>query len=114
MMISSKIGDGIDEAEQSQPHTGEISLMIGPCTPPSEENLPSHLFPGAGSDTAWFEIQGSIRPSWAELSQLLVRHDSDFMLMEYNAEDGRGYFVAVDSYAPKPGLLVLLPHQSDQ
>lgn len=109
-MTSRKTGNGVDQAEQPQPHSGEISLIIGPCTPPSEENLPSHLFPGASSDTAWFKILGSIRPSWAELSQLLVRHDSDFMLMEYNAEDGKGYFVAVDSYAPAPGVLVLLSH----
>lgn len=68
-------------------------------------NLPGHFFSGAGSDTAWFEILGKKRPSTLELAIALQAVDPDYYLGDYNEEAGTGYFVAVDSYAPEPGVM---------
>jgi hypothetical protein len=92
---------GVDEIDL------EVTLLIYRHRKSGENNLPSHFFPGAGSDACWFEIMGEDRPSSWDLCRLLHKEDVDFMLMDYDEIEGKGYFVAVDSYGPEPGTLIL-------
>jgi len=89
--------------EHEQDHA--YMLLVKDTRVAADRDLPSHLFPGAGSDTAWFEILGKSRPSSLELSVALQAADPDFHLMDYNEVDGTGYFVAIDSDGPKPGVM---------
>jgi len=92
---------------RENPSDHSLALLIAQKKQALDGNLPSTFFSGAGSDTAWFEILGPQRPSWYELSRMLDKECCDYMLMEYNETDGMGYFVAVDSDAPRKGVLIL-------
>ncbi|KPC17227.1 hypothetical protein [Pseudomonas amygdali] len=89
--------------EHEQDHVYMLLIKERHAAP--NENLPGHFFSGAGSDTAWFEILGEKRPSALELSIALQAVDPDYYLGDYNEEAGTGSFVAVDSYAPEPGVM---------
>lgn len=71
-------------------------------------NLPSRFFPSAGAGNAWFQLECAEeeRPSHSELSWVLQKWNDDCVLMDYDASTGKGRFVIVDWYAPKPGTLI--------
>lgn len=97
--------NAMPQREKENDQDDAYMLLIKDTRVASDPSLPSHLFPGAGSDTAWFEILGNKRPSSLEMAKALQAVDPDFHLMNYNEVEGAGYFVAVDSYAPKPGII---------
>lgn len=84
-----------------------ITLNILETRVATDGNLPSHLHPGTGSDTAWFQVTSQPFPDYNTLNAQLIHEDCDYSLMEYNEITGAGYFVAVDAYAPPAGILRL-------
>nr|WP_192963186.1 hypothetical protein [Pseudomonas fluorescens]CEK41960.1 hypothetical protein PQBR57_0007 [Pseudomonas fluorescens SBW25] len=73
-------------------------------------NLPSTLFPGAGSDGALFQVIDSRSgfPDSATICDALSDWDGDTSLVEYDEKTGRGYFRLVDSDAPAQGTVLTL------
>lgn len=71
-------------------------------------DLPSHLFPGCGSDGAEFKITAGPVLSYGEMNHLLYEAIVDACLMEYNESTGQGYFKVVDGDAPPAGSVHVL------
>lgn len=86
-----------------------IKLTITCCDNNDEEsNLPSRFFPSAGAGNGWFQLEWAEEefPSHSELSWALQQWNDDCVLMDYDAPTGKGRFVIVDWYAPKPGTVI--------
>ncbi len=80
-------------------------------TPASEEgkNLPSHLFPGCGSDFGRFRVIGgtttkqSIEDLFFDWTPLAIQ------VNEYDPTTGEGSFVVIDDDAPEVGTIIPWP-----
>lgn len=108
---ASDIEDGILEpvgAEDVSEPVGHIQILIIRHDGAPNPDLPSHLFPGAGSDGASFEVQGAHNPTVAEIDKALNAWDGDCYLREYDEETRVGYFKMCDSIAPEAGELIEL------
>lgn len=66
-------------------------------------DLPSHLFPGCGSDGAKFKVTAGPILSYSDMGHLLYEAIVDACLMEYDEATGHGYFKVVDGNAPPVG-----------
>jgi hypothetical protein len=91
----------------SPPPSKPITLDIVQTRISTEGNLPSQFFPGAGSDTAWFQVISRPLPSRSRLIDHLHLECDDYCLMEYDRAKGDGYFVVIDGDAPPAGHLTL-------
>lgn len=69
-------------------------------------DLPSHLFPGAGSDGALFRVTAGDIPSRREMSGYLDHAIVDANLVSYDESTGEGYFVVIDGDAPDTGTVI--------
>lgn len=88
----------------------DIEILITKHDAASDPDLPSHLFPGCGSDGAGFAVQGPHIPSYIDIDKRLYRWDFDCCLVDYSEETGIGYFRMVDADAPAQGTLISLKH----
>ncbi|MCM2547558.1 hypothetical protein [Burkholderia glumae] len=68
--------------------------------------LPSHIFPGAGSDAAAFRVTHGTPPSRTVMYRLLEVENEDAYLVEYDQATGEGSFVVVDGDAPAAGTVI--------
>lgn len=84
----------------------EITILEVDGAPASD--LPSHLFPGCGSDGAEFKVTAGPILSRGDMSHLLYKTIVDACLMEYDETTGQGYFKVVDGEAPPVGSSLLL------
>lgn len=91
----------------SHPPPKPITLDIIQTRVSTEGHLPSQFFPGAGSDTAWFQVISRPLPSRSRLIDELHLECGDYCLMEYDRAKGDGYFVVIDGDAPPAGHLIL-------
>jgi hypothetical protein len=73
-------------------------------------DLPSHLFPGCGSDGAEFKVTAGPILSYGDMNHLLYEAIVDACLVEYDESTGEGYFKVVDAKAPPVGSVLLLDH----
>lgn len=80
---------------------GNVDAAPGP-------DMPSHLFPGCGSDGAEFTVTYGQRPLWGDVSDMLYEAIGDAVLLEYDEAIGIGYFRVVDGYAPPVGAVIPL------
>ncbi|TXT25435.1 MAG: hypothetical protein FD131_4636 [Rhodocyclaceae bacterium] len=71
-------------------------------------DMPSHLFPGCGSDGAEFKVTAGPIPSYGDMSHLLYEAIVDGCLTEYDESTGQGYFKVVDGDAPPVGSVHVL------
>ncbi|WP_313388382.1 hypothetical protein [Achromobacter aegrifaciens] len=69
----------------------------------TDPNLPSHFFPGCGSDGAEFCVTEGEFPSRDAIDKLLQAWDGDCYLDRYDSNYGRGYFTMLDCSAPEAG-----------
>lgn len=76
-------------------------------------DLPSHVFPGCGSDGATFRVTAGVAPSKEELASLLADGIPDAHLVRYDQESGEGFFVVVDGDAPEYGSVISLAAIAD-
>lgn len=88
----------------------DIEILITNHDAASDPDLPSHLFPGCGSDGAGFAVQGPHIPSYIDIDKRLYRWDFDCCLVDYSEVTGIGYFRMVDADAPAQGTLISLKH----
>lgn len=86
----------------------DIEILITRHDGATNPDLPSHLFPGCGSDGAKFSVQGVSIPTYTEIDRRLSKWDMDCCLVEYDEVTGDGYFRMVDADAPPKGTLILL------
>lgn len=83
----------------------EITIEITGKTAATEPNLPSHLFPGCGSDHGTFYVtSGDTYRSVIESAIESVTGDP-VQVNDYD-EDGSGSFVVIDGEAPIPGTVI--------
>lgn len=71
-------------------------------------DMPSHLFPGCGSDGAEFKVTAGPILSYGDMSHLLYEAIVDACLTEYDESTGQGYFKVVDGDAPPVGSVHVL------
>jgi hypothetical protein len=83
-------------------------VTIGNVDAAPAPDMPSHLFPGCGSDGAEFSVTHGPRPSRDEVSDLLYEAIVDAVLVEYDEATGKGYFRVIDGEAPPVGAVVPL------
>lgn len=100
------LDQGIAQIEQEPASNIQILIVRHDGAP--NPDLPSHLFPGAGSDGASFEVQGAYQPTVAQIDKALNAWDGDCYLREYDEETRVGYFKMCDSNAPEAGTLIEL------
>ncbi len=74
----------------------------------SAPDLPSHLFPGAGSDGALFRVTAGAIPSRYVMSGYLDLTIVDAALTRYDECTGEGYFVVIDGDVPAAGTVLRL------
>lgn len=74
----------------------------------TDPNLPSHFFPGCGSDGAEFCVTEGEIPSRDAIDKLLQAWDGDCYLDRYDSNYGRGYFTMLDCSAPEAGTEIPL------
>lgn len=74
----------------------------------SAPDLPSHLFPGAGSAGALFRVTAGAIPSRYVMSGYLDLTIVDAALTRYDECTGEGYFVVVDGDVPAAGTVLRL------
>ncbi|WP_241295349.1 hypothetical protein [Burkholderia stabilis] len=84
----------------------EITILRADAAPAPD--LPSHLFPGAGSDGALFRVTAGTAPSRDVMSGVLDLAIVDATLVRYDECTGEGYFVVVDGDAPAAGTVLRL------
>lgn len=84
----------------------EITILRADAAPAPD--LPSHLFPGAGSDGALFRVTTGTIPSRHVMSGVLDLAIVDAILVRYDECTGEGYFVVVDGDAPAAGTVLRL------
>ena len=105
-----------ESAQNTNPDSIIIEILRSDACP--NGNLPSTLFPGAGSDGALFQVvESSVGyPDIATIDGALTIWDGDTSLVEYDEKTGRGYFRLVDSDAPAKGVVLTLqdPTQLDE
>ncbi|CAE6842172.1 hypothetical protein [Paraburkholderia aspalathi] len=89
----------------------EITITATRAAP--DPGLPSHLFPGSGTDGAAFRVTSGAIPARQEIAELLGEAIVDAHLTDYNVETGEGYFVVVDGDAPEVGAVIDLRGESD-
>lgn len=73
-----------------------------------EPNMPSHFFPGCGSDRAEFRVTQGPCPSKDLMDKLLREWDQDCYLDRYDSSSGAGIFTMLDWPAPEPGTEIPL------
>ncbi|ADP20031.1 MULTISPECIES: hypothetical protein [Achromobacter] len=78
----------------------------------SEPNLPSHFFPGCGSDGAEFRVTEGEIPSKEAMDQLLQEWHGDCYLVHYDHHSGKGYFTMLDCDAPDSGTVISLSQRA--
>lgn len=83
-------------------------ITINAVDEATDPNLPSHFFPGCGSDSAEFCVTEGEIPSRDAIDRLLQAWDGDCYLGRYDSEYGRGYFTMLDCSAPKAGTEIPL------
>ncbi len=83
-------------------------ITIGAVDAARAPNLPSHLFPGCGSDGAEFAVTHGRKPTRIEISDMLGQAIVDCVVVEYNEDSGEGYFRVVDGDAPPTGAVIPL------
>lgn len=104
--VSDKVAEDTADAEESL--SVDIEILITRHDGASNPDLPSHLFPGSGSDGAKFSVQGMYIPSYSDIDSRLSHWDMDCCLVDYDENTGQGYFRMVDADAPAKGTLVVL------
>lgn len=77
-----------------------------------EPNMPSHFFPGCGSDRAEFRVTQGACPSKELMDKLLQEWDQDCYLGRYDSSSGIGSFTMLDCSAPAPGTVIPLEAHS--
>lgn len=97
-----------EEFEEEDALPVDLQILITRHDAASDPNLPSHLFPGCGSDKAKFTVQGDVFPTYSDMNMILSKWDGDCCLMGYDEATGEGRFVMCDSEAPAQGTLVTL------
>ncbi|MFH5255235.1 hypothetical protein ACGTRS_28795 [Burkholderia semiarida] len=84
----------------------EITILRADAAPAPD--LPSHLFPGSGSDGALFRVTAGTIPSRDVMSGVLDLAIVDAILVRYDECTGEGYFVVVDGDVPATGTVLRL------
>lgn len=90
---------------------GLIRLLIVSRQEALDPGMPSHFFPGAGSDSALFQVLGSVMPTELELTVALSRWCPWSSLANYRPSSGVGQFHVVDDEAPAAGDILELEVQ---
>ncbi|AVG43930.1 MULTISPECIES: hypothetical protein [Achromobacter] len=87
-------------------------ITIASVDKAQEPNLPSHFFPGCGSDGAEFRVTEGEIPSKEAMDQLLQEWDGDCYLVQYDHHSGKGYFTMLDCDAPDSGTVISLSRRA--
>lgn len=74
----------------------------------ADPDLPSHLFPGSGSDGAAFKVTSGEIPNRELMYDLLYDNIVDCNLNQYDENAGVGYFTIIDGDAPPSGTVIPL------
>lgn len=88
-------------------------VTIGNVDAAPAPDMPSHLFPGCGSDGAEFTVTRGRKPSREEVSDMLYEAIVDAMVVEYDETTGKGYFRVIDGEAPPVGAVIPLLAQAE-
>ncbi|MBN3744818.1 hypothetical protein G3N96_05125 [Burkholderia sp. Se-20373] len=88
-------------------------VTIGNVDVASAPDMPSHLFPGCGSDGAEFTVTHGKKPLWGDVSDMLYEAIADAVLVEYDEGTGKGYFRVIDGDAPPVGAVIPLIAQAE-
>ncbi|MBB4517200.1 hypothetical protein [Paraburkholderia fungorum] len=83
-------------------------IAIGSVDAAPAPDMPSHLFPGCGSDGAEFTVTRGRKPSREEVSDMLYEAVLDSVVVEYDEMSGKGYFRVIDGEAPPVGAVIPL------
>lgn len=83
-------------------------ITIGAVDKAPDPYLPSHFFPGCGSDGAEFSVTGGAVPSKDAIAEMLQEWDDDCYLIRYDSLSGKGYFTMIDCSAPDSGTVISL------
>ncbi|TWC62464.1 MULTISPECIES: hypothetical protein [unclassified Burkholderia] len=70
-------------------------------------DMPSHLFAGAGSDSATFRVTAGDPPPREVVAQRLDNAIAGACLVDYDQATGQGSFVVVDGEAPPAGAILM-------
>ncbi|MDU8350533.1 hypothetical protein RYA05_01365 [Pseudomonas syringae pv. actinidiae] len=93
-------------------NTGGIKIRVTKSTAAPDPSLPSQFFPGCGSDRFTFQIITWHRPAYEVMNRLIDNLMTDYMMMDYDAIQGSGRVVCVDTVGPDLGAIFMLvePH----
>lgn len=84
----------------------EIVIEITGKEPAPDPNLPSHLFPGCGSDHGTFRVLGDAPGYRCIIADAIESVTVDPVQVNRYGPDGTGSFVVVDGDAPEPGTVI--------
>lgn len=88
-------------------------VTIGNVDAAPDPDMPSHLFPGCGSDGAEFTVTHGQKPSRGDVSDMLYEAIVDAVLVEYDEATGKGYFRVIDGEATPVGAVIPLIAQAE-